>query len=143
RATTRFRAALALLAIISFAACSDFLNVKTPSVIDAGNFDPSADPTVASLSAQQNFATAAGLAYLRAAFVVGEAWNGFPTVQLEDFGLRSVAPDNPLLSSDVWAPLELALSSADKAANLLQKGTSDNARSEERRVGKECRDRGR
>lgn len=131
RATKGFSAALALIAIIGpFAACSDFLNVKTPSVIDAGTFDPGADPSVASLSAQQNFATAAGLAYLRAAFVVGEAWNGFPTVQLEDFGLRSVAPDNPLLSSDVWAPLQLALSSADKAASLLQKGTSDNAKVE-------------
>ena len=131
RVNKGFCVAATLLAIIApFTACSDFLNVKTPSVIDAGNFDPSADPTVPSMSAQQNFATGAGVAYLRAAFVVGEAWNGFPTVQLEDFGLRSVAPDNPLLSSDVWAPLQLALSSADKAASLLSKATSEIAKVE-------------
>jgi hypothetical protein len=131
RALERFIAALASLAILlPVDACKDFLTVKTPSVIDAGTFDPGADPTVLSLSAQQNFATGAGVAWLRAAFVVWEAWNGFPTVQLEDFGLRSVAPDNPLLSSDVWAPLQLALRSADNAASLLQKGASDNARVE-------------
>ena len=115
----------AAAALAVSAGCNDFLSVKTPAVIDASTLDPTADPTVLSFSAQQNYATAAGLAFLRSSYVVWEAWNGFPTVQLEDFGLRSVAPDNPLLNSDVWAPLQLALHSADDAASTLGTGTSD------------------
>jgi len=128
--TKRLLTAIASLSIAGSSACNDFLSVKTPAVIDASTLDPSANPTVLSFSAQQNYATAAGLAYLRSAYVVWEAWNGFPTVQLEDFGLRSVAPDNPLLHSDVWAPLQLALHSADDAANTLKTGTSDSQKLE-------------
>ena len=113
------------------AACDDFLSVETPNVIDADTIDPSADPRVLSLSAQQNLATAVGLANLHSGYVVWEAWNGFPTVQLEDFGLRSVAPDNPLLSSNVWAPLSIALRSADVAVETLREGTGDQVRLEE------------
>ncbi|HUF27850.1 MAG TPA: hypothetical protein VMM18_12820 [Gemmatimonadaceae bacterium] len=112
-------------------ACGDFLSVQTPNVIDAGTLDPSADPTVLSFSAQQNLATAAGLANLRSGYVVWEAWNGFPTVQLEDFGLRSVAPDNPLLSANVWVPLSIALRSADVAVETLRGTAGDRAKLEE------------
>ena len=126
------RAALVFAVVmLPAAACDDFLSVETPNVIDADAIDPSADPTVLSFSAQQNFATAAGLAHLHSGYVVWEAWNGFPTVQLEDFGLRSVAPDNPLLSSNVWAPLSTALRSADVAVETLRQGTGDRAKLEE------------
>jgi hypothetical protein len=127
----RIIAAAALAVIIPAAACDDFLSVETPNVIDASTIDPTADPSVLSLSAQQNLATAVGLANLHSGYVVWEAWNGFPTVQLEDFGLRSVAPDNPLLSSNVWAPLSTALRSADDAVEKLRKGTGDRAKLEE------------
>jgi hypothetical protein len=112
-------------------ACDDFLSVETPNVIDVSTLDPSADPSVLSLSAQQNLATAVGLANLHSGYVVWEAWNGFPTVQLEDFGLRSVAPDNPLLSNNVWAPLSTALRSADDAVATLRKATGERAKLEE------------
>jgi hypothetical protein len=117
--------------IAPLAGCDDFLSVETPNVIDADTIDPSADPSVLSLSAQQNLATAAGLANLHSGYVVWEAWNGFPTVQLEDFGLRSVAPDNPLLNNNVWAPLSTALRSADVAVETLREGTGDRVKLEE------------
>lgn len=119
------------IVMVPVAACSDFLSVQTPNVIDANKLDPSADPTVLSFSAQQNLATAAGLANLHSGYVVWEAWNGFPTVQLEDFGLRSVAPDNPLLHNNVWGPLSIALRSADVAVEILREGTGDGAKLEE------------
>jgi hypothetical protein len=114
-------------------ACDDFLSVETPNVIDASTIDPNADPSVLSLSAQQNLATAAGFTNLHTGYVMWEAWNGFPTVQLEDFGLRSVAPDNPLLSSNVWVPLSIALRSADVAVETLREGTGDRTKLEELR----------
>lgn len=129
--STCVSALLVCAASLPLAGCDDFLSVETPNVIDAGTLDPSADPTVLSFSAQQNLATAVGLANLHSGYVVWEAWNGFPTVQLEDFGLRSVAPDNPLLSSNVWAPLSTALRSSDVAVETLREGTGERVLLEE------------
>ncbi len=132
RPLSRFLTATVIVAVLGpAAACDDFLAVETPNVIDATTLDPTADPTVLSLSAQQNLATAVGLANLHSGYVVWEAWNGFPTVQLEDFGLRSVAPDNPLLQNNVWGPLSIALRSADVAVEFLSSGTGDRVELEE------------
>ena len=132
RHLSRFVTTTVIAAVLTPAvACDDFLSVRTPNVIDASTLDPAADPTVLSFSAQQNLATAVGLANLHSGYVVWEAWNGFPTVQLEDFGLRSVAPDNPLLQNNVWGPLSIAMRSADVAVEILGGGTGDRVKLEQ------------
>ena len=54
------RRVLAGAAALGAAACSDFLAVDNPNVIDAGNIDPVADAATLANSAQQNFAAAYG-----------------------------------------------------------------------------------
>lgn len=128
-------AAVVALAGVGGSACDNFLSVETPSVINADMFDPTRDPTLLSLSARQNFATALGQVAVFGGWLVWETWNGNATVEYEQFGLRSVSPSNGVLNTFAWAPLSLALRSADDAVTTLAAGTGKRVEVERARAG--------
>jgi hypothetical protein len=115
---------------LSATACSDFLEVHDPSVIDASELDSLSDARLLAISARQNFSTAAVRVHIFGAFFVWEAWNGNPAFEFEQFGLRSVVPENTQLNGQLWAPLSLALRSADRAVELLEGKQVETARLE-------------
>ncbi|MHB1327235.1 MAG: RagB/SusD family nutrient uptake outer membrane protein [Gemmatimonadales bacterium] len=127
--------AVVALAGAGSTACDNFLSVETPSVIDADRFDPAKDPTLLSLSARQNFATATGQVAMLGGWLVWESWNGNAVVEYEQFGLRSVSPSNGVLNSLVWAPLSLALRSADDAVTTLSAASGTRIDVERARAG--------
>ena len=100
-------------ALISATACTDFLSVDNPNVIDADNIDPVADAATLANSAQQNFAAAYGWQIMYSSWFTGEAEvaETFPT--RNEFGRRAVAASNANLNNDVWTTLSLAAASAN------------------------------
>ena len=104
-------AGAAALAVLS--ACSEFLSVDNPNVIDADNIDPVADATTLANSAQQNFAAAYGWQIMYSSWFTGEAEvaETFPT--RNEFGRRAVAASNGNLNGDVWTTLALAAASSN------------------------------
>lgn len=115
RVSTRIFGA-ALLA--STAACSSFLEVDNPNVIDASTLDPSSDAATFALSAQQNFSVAYGWMIMYSSWFSGEALvaETFPT--RNEFGRREVLAQNGSLSTDVWAPIALGLASSRAVLQL-------------------------
>jgi hypothetical protein len=107
----RTLAGAAALAVLS--ACSEFLSVDNPNVIDADNIDPVADATTLANSAQQNFAAAYGWQIMYSSWFTGEAEvaETFPT--RNEFGRRAVAASNGNLNADVWTTLALAAASSN------------------------------
>lgn len=105
RATARLAGTAALLAST---ACSDFLTVKNPSVIDAGAVNPVDDAATLALSGQQSYSSALGWLIMYGSWFTGEALvsETFPT--RNEFGRRDVLAQNGSLSSDVWFPLSQA-----------------------------------
>jgi len=105
RATVRLAGTAALLAST---ACSDFLTVKNPSVIDAGAVNPVDDAATLALSGQQSYSSALGWLIMYGSWFTGEALvsETFPT--RNEFGRRDVLAQNGSLSSDVWFPLSQA-----------------------------------
>ncbi len=105
RATARLAGTAALLAST---ACSDFLTVKNPSVIDAGSVNPVDDAVTLALSGQQSYSSALGWLIMYGSWFTGEALvsETFPT-RNED-GLRAVLNTNTSHSGDVWFPLSQA-----------------------------------
>lgn len=115
RASTRILGA-ALLA--SSVACSDFLEVENPNVIDASTLDPTQDAATFANSAQQNFAAAYGWMVMYSSWFSGEALvaETFPT--RNEFGRREVLAQNVSLNGDVWVTITLALSSSRQVLEL-------------------------
>lgn len=115
RASARIFGATLLL---SGLACSDFLEVDNPNVIDASTVDPSADAATFALSAQQNFAVSYGWMIMYSSWFAGETLvaETFPT--RNEFGRREVLPQNGSHNADVWAPLTLALASSRAVLQL-------------------------
>ena len=116
RATRRTLAVAAVLA--GTTACSDFLNVDNPNVIDINAIDPSKDAAALANSAQQNFATAYGWLIMYSSWFTGETQvsETFPT--RNEFGRRDVAESNGSLNTDVWTPLSLAAKSTKIVLDL-------------------------
>jgi hypothetical protein len=125
------RSLICAVAMMTFTtACGDFLDVHDPSVIDASDIDSLSDPRLLAISARQNFSTAAVRVHLLGGLFVGEVWNGNPAFELEQFGLRSVVPENTQLNGQLWVPLSRGLRAADRAVELLGDKQSETARLE-------------
>jgi hypothetical protein len=105
RATARLAGTAALLVST---ACSDFLTVKNPSVIDAGSVNPVDDAVTLALSGQQSYSSALGWLIMYGSWFTGEALvsETFPT--RNEYGLRAVLNTNTSHSGDVWFPLSQA-----------------------------------
>ncbi len=115
RATARFLGATLLA---SGVACSGFLEVDNPNVIDASTLDPAQDAVTFANSAQQAFAVSYGWMIMYSSWYSGEALvaETFPT--RNEYGRRDVSPLNISHSVDVWVPLTLALASSRTVLNL-------------------------
>ncbi len=112
-AVFRWRTVAGVVALAVLSACSEFLSVDNPNVIDADNIDPVADATTLANSAQQNFAAAYGWQIMYSSWFTGEAEvaETFPT--RNEFGRRAVAASNGNLNADVWTTLALAAASSN------------------------------
>jgi hypothetical protein len=99
-------------------ACSDFLNVENPNVIDINAVDPVQDAAALANSAQQNFATSYGWLIMYSSWFTGETLvsETFPT--RNEFGRRDVAESNGSLNTDVWTPLSLSAKSTKIVLDL-------------------------
>lgn len=103
---------------VSLGACSDFLTVKNPNIINASAIDPIADAPTLAASAQQNYAAALGWFAMYQSWFVGETLvaETFPT--RNEFGRREVLNTNTSHRDDVWSTLSVALSSAASVLDL-------------------------
>jgi hypothetical protein len=99
-------------------ACSDFLTVKNPNVINASAINPTQDAPTLAASAQQNFAVALGWFAMYQSWFVGEALvaETFPT--RNEYGRREVLAANGSHNSDVWQPISVALASSSQVLDL-------------------------
>lgn len=125
RRTVRASAVAAVLGV-SLGACSDFLTVKNPNVINASAINPEADAPTLAASAQQNFAVAFGWFAMYQSWFVGEALvaETFPT--RNEYGRREVLNTNGSHNSDVWQPLSVALASSSQLLDLDLPGAASN-----------------
>lgn len=100
-----------LATVLVGTACDDFLQVKTPTVIEVDALDPVADAPTLANSSIQNLASAYGWLIMYTSWMSGEAdvAETFPT--RNEFGRRDVAATNGSLSGDVWFPLSQAAAS--------------------------------
>jgi hypothetical protein len=117
RRTVRASAVAAVLGV-SLGACSDFLTVKNPNVINASAINPEADAPTLAASAQQNFAVALGWFSMYQSWFVGETLvaETFPT--RNEYGRREVLNTNGSHNTDVWQPLSVALASSSQLLDL-------------------------
>jgi len=117
RRTVRVGAVAAVLGV-SLGACSDFLTVKNPNVINASAINPEADAPTLAASAQQNFAAALGWFAMYQSWFVGETLvaETFPT--RNEYGRREVLNTNGSHNSDVWQPISVALASTSQLLDL-------------------------
>lgn len=108
-------AALALTA----GACSDFLRVDNPTVIEASTVDPVADAPTFANSALNNFYVAADNVAVYQAWFTGEAWVGdtFPT--RNDIAKRQIDFSNGTLAGEVFNPLAQAVATGERTLELL------------------------
>ncbi len=112
RNLTRSGRAVVVAGALILAACSDWLTVPNPTVIDAAALDPVADADLLAKSVQQNFANAYGWLIMYQSWFVGETdvSETFPT--RNEFGRREITIQNASLSGDVWFPLSQAAAEA-------------------------------
>ena len=94
------------------AACTNWLSVDNPNVIDNDALDPVADAVLLAKSAQQNFASAYGWLIIYSSWFTGETdvSETFPT--RNEFGRRDITIQNGSLDFDVWFPLSQSVASA-------------------------------
>ena len=95
-------------ALIASTACSGFLEVENPNVIDVGVIDPLQDATMLANSGQQSYSSALGWLNMYGAWFTGEAdvAETFPT--RNEYGRRDVTAANGSHNVDVWSPLSQA-----------------------------------
>ncbi len=115
---TTFQRAVLGASCAGLLACSEFLAVDNPNVIDADNVDPVADATTLANSAQQNFAAALGWSIMYQSWFTGESQvaETFPT--RNEFGRRDVQQSNGNLNADLWATLSTAAASTQLVLEL-------------------------
>ena len=101
----RFASTAIVAGALVLAACTNWLSVDNPSVIDNDALDPIADAPVLARSAQQNFASAYGHLIVYSSWFVGETdvSETFPT--RNEFGRRNITIHNGSLDGDIWFPL--------------------------------------
>ncbi|HEY7237506.1 MAG TPA: RagB/SusD family nutrient uptake outer membrane protein [Gemmatimonadaceae bacterium] len=111
--------AVALAGVLGAAACN--LDVSNPSVIDAATFNPNADGTTLSLSAQTNFFIAFQSVALYGGLISEELWSGAARLQQNRIAARTFASTDDI-NTDFFAPLSLAIASNENAVGALQSG---------------------
>lgn len=89
-------------AVLSTAACDDFLEVKNPNNLEAEAVDPERDARMLALSAYQSMVSDWGNVVVYGAWFTNEARVGdtFPTRNV--FGMRDVPDTNSHISGDLW-----------------------------------------
>jgi hypothetical protein len=113
--------AVALAGVVGAVACN--MDVSNPSVIDAATFNPNADGTTLSLSAQTNFFIAFQSVGLYGGLISEELWSGAARLQQNRIATRNfVSTDD--INADFFAPLSLAIASNENAVKALQGGPS-------------------
>lgn len=110
---------VALAALLGVAACN--MDVSNPSVIDAATFNPNADGTTLSLSAQTNFFIAFQSVALYGGLISEELWSGAARLQTNRLSARTFASTDDI-NTDFFAPLSLAIASNTNAVRALQAG---------------------
>lgn len=112
------RRLLGAAALAATAACSEFVTVDNPNVIDISAIDPVRDAATLANSAQQNYAIALGWSIMYSSWFNGESIvaETFPT--RNEFGRRDVSSGNGSLNTDVWSPLSLAAASTKIVLDL-------------------------
>jgi hypothetical protein len=108
----RSRALGAMALLLAVPACSDFLTVQSPNVIDATTIDPVNDATVLANTAQQNFAFALGNIVVDAGWFVGETRATDTFQGRNDIARRDVNATLGQITTDVWQPLSRAMASS-------------------------------
>lgn len=109
---------LAGTALATVAACSGFLDVPNPNVIDASSINPVNDAATLANSGQQNYQSALGWLIMYGAWFTGEAdvAETFPT--RNEYGRREVTNANGSHNGEVWFPLSQAAASNHFVAEL-------------------------
>jgi hypothetical protein len=98
-------------AALGVTACTGFLEVDNPNVIDAGTVDPVQDAATLANSGQQSYASALGWLVMYGSWFTGESdvAETFPT--RNEYGRRDVVISNGSHNTDVWFPLSQAAAS--------------------------------
>lgn len=115
--TLSFVRCAAVAGIVTVVACN--MDVVNPTVIDATTFDPTADATTLSMSAQANFHRALGSLIPFSAFFSQEAWVGVVRQETNDIGRRAASAATSDINSSMWTPLQRSLSTNEEAVALL------------------------
>jgi len=105
-------------------ACSDYLTVTTPNVVNSSAIDPLRDAATLSLSARENFGVAAGWMADFSAFLVWEIWPAETLPEYSQFGQRLVVNTNGTLSTSIWGNLSVSLASNEKVIGILSPTSS-------------------
>ncbi len=123
---TTLGAALAV-AVIATVGCDDYLEVESPTVIEASTIDPVQDAELLSRSAETNFFDAFDNVAVYSAFFTGEAYvdDTFPT--RNDIARRTIDPRNGTLNSEVFQPLVSAIASNERTQKLLAGSPKENS----------------
>ena len=112
--------ALAAAMAISQGCKTDVIN---PGIIDAEFFDPGADATTVSLSAQTRFWNGYSTLVLWSAYFSGELWTGAARIETNDVA-RRVINSASLDVAPPWNSIQAALASNELAIQVLAKGTN-------------------
>jgi starch-binding outer membrane protein, SusD/RagB family len=104
--------------VAAISGCDNFLEVRTPGIIDAGTVDPVANSETFARSALQTVAESYGELITYSAWFSNEMWVGdtFPT--RNEFGRRNVAHTNGTYNNDVYQPLAQGLAQSEEAAEI-------------------------
>src|SRR5262245_35025113 len=115
-----------IAAALLLGACTNWLSVDNPTVIDNDALDPVADADLLSKSAQQNFKSAYGHLIVYSSWFTGETdvSETFPT--RNEFGRRDISVQNGSLDGDVWYPLSLSVVSSDIVLKIALPDTTSN-----------------
>jgi hypothetical protein len=119
-ARAAFGAAATLAALVGAGACTEFLTVKNPNVVDQSALDPKKDAPTLSLSGRENYNLAAGWMAAFSSFFVGETWGAETFPEYNQFGLRSVSIDNSVLGNTLWRNLSVSLASNEQVIEVLK-----------------------
>jgi len=115
-----YRTPLAVGAALLISACD--MDVSNPSVIDAATFDPSADASLLSLSAQSNLHRAVASLVHFSAFFSQEAWVGAVRAETNDIGRRAASAATSDVNTAMWVPLQRSLATNELTLELLEAG---------------------
>lgn len=119
RIRTGALAALAALAVVTAAACSDVLEVENPEVIESSTVDPEEDAATFALSAQNALFTAFDNLVVYGGWFSGGAWVDDTFDTRNEVALRVVTDRNGTVTDDVYTPLAQAVAQNDEVIRLL------------------------